>query len=111
MLASLGYTVWHAENGQEAIDQVLKNDLMIDAILMDQSMPVKDGVMATKEIREMEAAGTLSRRHPIIALTAVVNSQAQALFKSVGADAFLAKPLSLAKLEHTLSIHLPAQRR
>jgi CheY-like chemotaxis protein len=111
MLASLGYTVWLAENGQEAIDQVLKNDLRIDAILMDQSMPVKDGVMATKEIREMEAAGTLSRRHPIIALTAVVSSQAQALFKSAGADDFLAKPLSLAKLEHTLSIHLPAQLR
>jgi CheY-like chemotaxis protein len=78
---------------------------------MDQSMPVKDGVTATKEIREMEAIGALSRRRPIIALTAVVNSEAQSLFMSAGADDFLAKPLSLAKLERTLSVHLSAKHR
>lgn len=111
MLISLGYKVQIAENGQEAIIQLLQNDSTIDAILMDQSMPLKDGVMATKEIRELEAAGKISQRHPIIAVTAVVSSQAQALFKSAGADDFLAKPLSLAKLEHTLSIHLPAKWR
>jgi len=111
MLVSLGYKVQIAENGQEAVDKLLENDSTIDAILMDQSMPLKDGVMATKEIRELEAAGRISQRHPIIAVTAVVNSQAQALFKAAGADDFLAKPLSLAKLEHTLSIHLPAKWR
>ncbi len=111
MLVSLGYKVRIAENGQEAINQILEHDSTIDAILMDQSMPLKDGVTATREIREMEAAGTIPRRYPIIAVTAVVSSQAQALFKSAGADDFLAKPLSLAKLEHTLSIHLPAQWR
>jgi CheY-like chemotaxis protein len=111
MLASLGYKVLIAENGQEAIKKVMERDLAIDVILMDQSMPIKDGVTATREIREMEAAGTISRRHPIIAVTAVVSSQAQALFKSAGADDFLAKPLSLAKLEHTLSVHLPAKWR
>jgi len=107
MLTSLGYKVQLAENGQDAIDQLLADDQTIDAILMDQSMPLKDGVEATKEIREMEASGRISRRRPIIAVTAVVSSQAQAQFKAAGADDFLAKPLSLAKLEHTLSIHLP----
>jgi len=111
MLISLGYKVQIADNGQEAIDQLLENGSTIDAILMDQSMPLKDGVMATKEIRQLEAAGKISRRHPIIAVTAVVSSQAQALFSSAGADDFLAKPLSLAKLEHTLSIHLTAKWR
>lgn len=111
MLTVLGYKVQAALNGQEAIDLILKNDTKFDAILMDQSMPLKDGVTATKEIRELEATGTLSRRHPIIAVTAVVNTQAQAEFKDAGADDFLAKPLSLAKLEHTLSIHLPVKWR
>lgn len=111
MLTTLGYKVRTVENGQEAVDLVQNNDIEIDAILMDQSMPLKDGVTATREIREMEATGALSRRHPIIAVTAVVNSQAQALFKAAGADDFLAKPLSLAKLELTLSVHLPVKWR
>jgi len=44
-------------------------------------------------------------------VTAVVNPQAQALFKAAGADDFLAKPLSLDKLEQTLATHLPSQYR
>lgn len=106
MLSSLGYQVLTADDGQDAIEQIVKHDTIVDAILMDQSMPRKDGITATKEIREMEASGVLSRSRPIIAVTAVVNSQAQALFKEAGADDFLAKPLSLAKLEQTLAAHV-----
>lgn len=111
MLILLGYQVLTALDGQEAIEQLVNHDETIDAILMDQSMPTKDGVTATKEIREMEEAGTLSRRRPIIALTAVVSAQAQATFKAAGADDFLAKPLSLDKLEQTLGVYLPISRK
>jgi CheY-like chemotaxis protein len=111
MLASLGYEVQIADNGQEAIEQLMKDDVNIDAILMDQSMPLKDGITATREIREMEASGAISMRRPIIAVTAVVSSEAQTLFKAAGADDFLAKPLSLLKLEQTLAAHLPAKWR
>lgn len=107
MLTALKYHVLAADNGEEAIEQIRKHDATVDAILMDQSMPMKDGITATREIRAMEAAGTLSRRRPIIAVTAVVSVQAQALFKAAGADDFLMKPLSLSKLEQTLAIHLP----
>jgi CheY-like chemotaxis protein len=110
MLISLGYTVLLASDGQEAIDQLLAHDSSIDAILMDQSMPIKDGVTATREIRELEVKRTVKRR-PIIAVTAVVSTQAQALFKEAGADDFLAKPLSLGRLEKTLGEHLPGQWR
>ena len=96
-----------ADDGEEAIEQIMKHDTTIDAILMDQSMPVKDGITATREIRAMEADGSLSRRRPIIAVTAVVSAQAQAMFKAAGADDFLTKPLSLSKLEQTLAIYLP----
>lgn len=106
MITSLGHHVIIAKDGQEAIDQIIQHDTTVDAIFMDQSMPVKDGVTATKEIREMEAQGKLSRRRPIIALTAVVNPQAQTLFKAAGADDFLAKPLSMDKLKGTLAVHL-----
>jgi signal transduction histidine kinase/CheY-like chemotaxis protein len=109
MLESLGYEVLIADNGQEAIDLVTKDDANIDAILMDQSMPQKDGVTATREIRELEATRAISRRIPIVALTAVVSSTSQMLFKAAGADDFLAKPLSLVKLEQTLAAHLPSK--
>ena len=107
MLLALGYAVLSASDGQEGIDQTLAHDGLIDAILMDQSMPRKDGVNATREIRELEHAGKLSRRTPIIAVTAVVNTESKRLFEEAGADDFLAKPLSLERLRDTLIIHLP----
>ncbi len=107
MLASLKYEVKLADDGEEAVEQIKKLDATIDVILMDQSMPRKDGVTATKEIRAMEAAGILSRRRPIIAVTAAVNNEARALFKAAGADDFLPKPLSLAKLEEVLATYSP----
>ncbi|MCJ1401113.1 hypothetical protein MMC11_004325 [Xylographa trunciseda] len=109
MLTSLGYQVLVAADGEEAITQIVEHDATIDAVLMDQSMPRKDGIMATREIRAMEEAGLLSRKRPIIALTAVVSAESQALFRSAGATDFLAKPLSLYKLEQTLATHLPAR--
>ncbi|KAK4099639.1 hypothetical protein N658DRAFT_157103 [Parathielavia hyrcaniae] len=106
MLSSLGYSVLLANDGDQAIEQTIKHDKVIDLILMDQSMPVKDGVCATREIRVLEHSGKLSKRHPIIALTAVVSTESRAQFKSAGADDFLAKPLSFAKLEQTLATFL-----
>ncbi|MCJ1389879.1 hypothetical protein MMC18_002736 [Xylographa bjoerkii] len=109
MLTSLGYQVLIAADGQEAITQIMEHDATIDAVLMDQSMPRKDGITATREIRAMEDAGLLSRKRPIIALTAVVSAESQTLFRAAGATDFLAKPLSLSKLEQTLAAYLPAR--
>lgn len=106
MLQSLGYEVIIAEDGVFAIEQIMKHDADIDAILMDQSMPRKDGVTATREIRAMESEGILTRTRPIVAVSAVVSVEAQTLFKLAGANDFLAKPLSLGRLELALATHL-----
>lgn len=106
MLTSLGYSVLVAGNGEESIQQVLRHDATTDAILMDQSMPVKDGVTATREIRDLEAMGKLQSRHLIIACTAVVDTDSRAQFREAGADDFLAKPLSLKTLDQTLKMAL-----
>lgn len=106
MLTSLGYTVLLASDGDEAIAVLHSHDLNIDMILMDQSMPNKDGITATREIRQLEADGKLRRKHVIIALTAVVNSESRAAFGRAGADEFLSKPLSLGMLEQTLATFL-----
>ena len=106
MLTSLQYDVLLAEDGVEAIEQVLEHDSGVDIILMDQSMPRKDGICATRDIREMEKSGRLTRKRPIIAVTAAVNSEAETAFQAAGADDFLAKPLSMAKLEHALAFYV-----
>lgn len=107
MLASLGHDVIVAEDGQDAINKIKPHGTLVDAILMDQSMPRKDGAEATREIRALEKDGILKRRHPIIAVTAVVAVNAQTMCREAGMDDFLAKPLSLAKLESTLSVYFP----
>jgi CheY-like chemotaxis protein len=108
MLSSLSYEVRTALDGQEAINILTEDneDLKIDLIMMDQSMPRKDGVTATREIRELEASGKFKIRRPIIAVTAVVNTESQAVFKAAGADDFLAKPMGLERLRETLAVYL-----
>lgn len=106
MLKTLGYHVITADDGQDAVEKIVEHDSVIDAILMDQSMPRKDGLTATREIRAMEEDGTLSRRRPIIAVTAVVGPEAQGMCRDAGTDDFLPKPLSLAKLDQALKHHL-----
>lgn len=106
MCKTLGYDVITANDGQEAVDLIIANDAIIDAVLMDQNMPVKDGLTATIEIRQMESNGKLQgrERRPIIAVTAVVGPHAEARCREAGTDAFLPKPLSLAKLRDTLDM-------
>ena len=103
MLTTLKYDVLLAEDGQEAIDIVMEHSQAIDVILMDQSMPRKDGITATREIRAFEAAGRLANRQIIIAVTAAAGPEAQTQFLEAGTDMFLSKPLSLVKLEQTLA--------
>lgn len=108
MLTTLGFKVILAEDGEVAIEQLRQHDEVIDVVLMDQSMPRKDGVTATKEIRAMEAAGLFVRSpRTIIAVTAVVGPHAEAMCHDAGMNAFLTKPLSLAKLEDVMSALLP----
>ncbi|THW34080.1 hypothetical protein D6C98_07441 [Aureobasidium pullulans] len=105
MLVSLKHTVILAPDGVAAVEKTLLHDAEIDIIFMDQSMPRKDGITATTEIRALEASNKLKRKHIIVALTAVVNTESRARFKEAGADDFLAKPLSLGGLRDALAVH------
>jgi two-component system sensor histidine kinase RpfC len=50
IIEDLGHTFFAVENGKQAVDTLLKND--IDLVLMDIEMPVMNGLEATKYIRE-----------------------------------------------------------
>ena len=108
MLSALGYTVLIAADGNEAISNAIKHDTEIDVILMDQSMPNKDGITATRELRVMERSGRLLRKHVIIACTAVVDSASRVNFLEAGADDFLSKPPALSKMDQALAAYVRA---
>ena len=98
MLEKLGHQTAVALNGQEALDKLAGQTY--DLVLMDVSMPVMDGLEATRRIRSNEA---LSGGHvPIVALTANAMEGDSERCLGVGMDAFLTKPVRQERLEETI---------
>lgn len=99
MLKSAGHLVEFAEDGVQAVAQYLEKQP--DFVLMDLSMPNKNGLDATREIRAFEAKSAL-RRCPIVAVTANVTEDDRRKCFDAGMDAFLAKPLKKTLLLETI---------
>ncbi|ATG34209.1 signal transduction histidine kinase [Phaeobacter piscinae] len=97
-------TLEFAMDGAEAMEKTPGFDP--DVILMDMSMPVMNGLDATRNIREMDI------RQPVIAaLTAnAFDSDREACLKA-GMDDFLSKPINRDDLLAVLRKHSPAQGR
>lgn len=84
------YKLIIANNGKIGVDLFLEHSPAI--ILMDLSMPVMDGLDATRCIRRIEAERGLART-PIIAATAHVLEQDRDGCRRAGMDDFIAKPI------------------
>ena len=93
-----------AENGLVAIDMFTEKHY--DLILMDLQMPELSGISATKRIREIEEAQSLSHT-PIIAVTANIFDDDKHACHDAGMDGFLSKPVSLIDFKSTLINFLP----
>jgi len=102
-----GCKVTIARNGQEAIDVLtaaVGGPSPIELVLMDIMMPVKDGLTATREIRQDGRFGKL----PIIALTAKAMPDDQQQCIQAGANDYVAKPLDVDKLVSLIRVWLMA---
>ncbi len=91
ILTPLGANLVFAVNGNEAIEAQKNQDF--DIILMDLQMPIKDGLSATREIREYELRAK-KRPTPIIALSA--NAMKHHIEEAIeaGANSHVAKPFT-----------------
>ena len=79
-----------ASNGKQALEMFgLKQ---YDLILMDIKMPVMDGIVATKKIREIES--TSERHIPIVAVTANALAGDRENCLAAGVDDYIAKPFT-----------------
>ena len=80
------------------------NDNDIDMVFLDYMMPEMNGIDTLEHIRQMPGSKYTSM--PIIALTANVVSGAREMFLEAGFDDFMAKPISIDKMEKTLRKYL-----
>jgi len=101
MLKRLGLTVVLAMDGQQAIDAITSKN-PADLIFMDLHMPIMDGYIATKQIREWETQNNRPRC-PIIALTADAFEEDRQRCLATGMDDFLAKPIDFDTLKVTIN--------
>ena len=92
-LEVLGYRVCEAENGEEAI--TVADRERPNAILMDITMPVLDGLKATARIRERPGLETI----PIIAVTAHQDIDLRAGALASGFTAYVTKPIDFDWLD------------
>lgn len=95
-----GYAPDTVVNGAEAV-KAFKN-LHYDLILMDVSMPVMDGVVATLQIREIEKRLGKPHSVPIIAVTAHYTQSQKARYLEAGMNDVIAKPISKAAINDCL---------
>jgi len=96
LLAPYGLTVETARSGKEAIEKI-KSGSVYDIIFMDHFMPVMDGIVTTKKIRE------LGYKQSIVALTANALTGQAEMFMENGFDDFISKPIDIRQLNATLN--------
>lgn len=100
LVNELGYISITANNGRDVL-HLLNTRSDIDLILMDNRMPIIDGLETTRIIRA-------SHNHiPIIALTANNTEEDRKQCLVSGMDDFLLKPIKRTKLAEILTTYLP----
>jgi len=87
-------------NGHDAIDRIRCQQPVYDAIFMDHMMPGMDGIETTQWIRSIDTE--YAKTIPIIALTANAVAGNERLFLDEGFQAFVSKPINIAKLDSVI---------
>ncbi len=102
LLESMSYEVVEAVDGVEGLEAAIREKP--DLILMDLSLPLKDGWAVTREIKADPALAAI----PIIALTAhaMLGDRERAL--EAGCDDYIVKPINLAELTEKIEKYLGA---
>jgi CheY-like chemotaxis protein len=105
LLELRGYRVLTAANGYEAINVAEREHP--DLILMDLRMPVLNGLVATRQLRQHGDAHL--RQTPILALSAYDPAQHRAVAIAAGCNDYVTKPIDYDRLEKLIETFLPAR--
>lgn len=96
LFISLGYDVFEAPDGMQGVRLAFEKKPTL--ILMDLSLPEKDGWQATRELK----ADPETAQIPVIALTAHAMTGDRERALEAGCDDYLAKPINLMELLDTI---------
>jgi len=97
LLEMAGYRVVEATNGEEAVK--IAQAACPGLILMDLSLPVIDGLAATRLIRQLPDC----RSTPIIAVSAHDTSDFQLDAMEAGCNGYVTKPIDFNELEELIA--------
>jgi len=101
LLEMSGYTVIEALNGEEAVKVAQKAEPAL--ILMDLSLPIIDGLTATRLIRQVPSLkGT-----PIIAVSAHDSADFQEDAMKAGCNGYVTKPIDFSELDQLIMDLMP----
>ena len=96
-LAMLGHSTEAVPDGYEAVARF--TEIAPDLVLMDISLPGKDGIATARELRALDKVKT-----PIIAMSAHVFTEEVERYLASGMDAYVAKPLNLEALAEAIRL-------
>lgn len=106
-LTDLKFLIFQATNGLEALH--IFEESRPDCILMDQEMPLMDGISATKRIRELEWE---SDNHiPILGVTANARPSQKIDMLDAGMDDVIHKPFRTEEIVRKISQFVPTEAR
>ena len=93
LLEMSGFNVVEATNGREAVEAAFEVQPQI--ILMDLSLPIIDGLAATRQIRQRPELNSV----PIVAVSAHDTADFHSEALDAGCDAYVTKPINYTELE------------
>src|SRR5215216_8147072 len=105
LLEMSGYRVLEAVNGEEAVEIAKRERPQL--ILMDLSLPLLDGLAATRRIRQEAEL----RSVPIVAVSAHDTADFHADALAAGCNDYVTKPIDFDQLEALLARLLPNNSR
>jgi len=93
LLEMSGYAVVEARNGEEAVR--IAKEKRPQIILMDLSLPIIDGLAATRRIRQLPELGNV----PIVAVSAHDTADFHSEALAAGCNSYITKPIDFSELE------------
>lgn len=106
-LQRLGCTVYVANHGAEALEFFKASRFWhengdtgqdVDIVLMDWEMPVMDGLTSTRQLRDWEASGHITKHHTVLGTTANARPGQVKIALDAGMDDVIAKPFTVSSL-------------
>lgn len=106
-LQRLGCTVYVANHGAEALEFFKTSRSWhdnedpgqdVDIVLMDWEMPIMDGLTSTRQLRDWEGSGQITKHYIILGTTANARPGQVKIALAAGMDDVIAKPFTVSSL-------------